>query len=135
MSATLDVQNLHTLDLEPYQYSGVNFTGLRLVDVDNPDVQSTYDEYLSEMNLESIMQLSTEAALMYDAVQFFAKAFNSFRYIADGQVKKLPCDGSENWDFGASFSNHMRTVSMRMARFKKRRNGTFKKESLISSKK
>lgn len=31
--------DLHTLDLEPYQYSGSNFTGIRLIDPEDARVQ------------------------------------------------------------------------------------------------
>lgn len=104
------MQDLHTLDLEPYQYSGVNFTGIRLVDIENPDCQDTFNDYLSDMGLESLSGLSTEAALTYDSVQFFARAFKRAKDSLDGDIKKMTCDSLETWEFGASLSNYLRTV-------------------------
>ena len=108
----LRVQDLTTLDLEPYQYSGVNFTGIRLVDVNNPDVQSTFNDYMFEMRLDSIDQLRSEPALIYDSIQFFARAFKRFKEAVEGNVKALECDAIDNWDFGESLNNYIRTVSI-----------------------
>ncbi|XP_043279268.1 uncharacterized protein [Venturia canescens] len=104
--------DLHNLDLEPYQYSGVNFTGMRLVDIENEDCEGTFNDYLSEMKLESLSQLSTEAALIYDSVQFFARAFKRATDALDGDIKKMTCDNLETWEFGASLSNYLRTTEM-----------------------
>ncbi|KAI3373711.1 hypothetical protein L3Q82_022293, partial [Scortum barcoo] len=68
---TLD---LFALDLEPYRYSGVNMTGFRLLNVDDPYVASTMDRWAME-RLQGPKQesglmdgiMTTDAALMYDA--------------------------------------------------------------------
>lgn len=36
------------MDLEPYRYSGVNMTGFRLLNVDDPGVASTMDRWAME---------------------------------------------------------------------------------------
>lgn len=36
----ITTMDMHTIDLEPYQYSGTNITGIRLVDPDNPLMQT-----------------------------------------------------------------------------------------------
>ena len=41
-------QDLFALDLEPYRYSGVNMTGFRLLNVDDPGVASTMDKWAME---------------------------------------------------------------------------------------
>lgn len=106
------MQDLHTLDLEPYQYSGVNFTGVRLVDVESPDAQKTFNDFLYEMeNVDSLGQLRVEPALMYDAVQLFARAFKRFQDAVKGNVRSLSCDGADNWELGESLRNYLRTVS------------------------
>lgn len=42
------LQDLFALDLEPYRYSGVNMTGFRLLNVDDPWVASTMDKWAVE---------------------------------------------------------------------------------------
>ncbi|MEQ2278116.1 Glutamate receptor ionotropic, kainate 1, partial [Xenotaenia resolanae] len=40
--------DLFALDLEPYRYSGVNMTGFRLLNVDNPKVASVLERWAME---------------------------------------------------------------------------------------
>lgn len=110
------VQDLHTIDLEPYQYSGVNFTGFRLVDVDNRRVQKTYRKFLVQMGLESLSRLRVQSALIFDGVQFFARAFKRANDVRDYETPVLSCNGSGNWDYGTILSNFMRTVSRTISR-------------------
>ncbi|XP_011251852.2 glutamate receptor ionotropic, kainate 2 isoform X1 [Camponotus floridanus] len=110
--------DLQTLDLEPYQYSGVNFTGLRLIDPEDPIVQQTLDEYKNEWGLDDPWELQTEPALMYDAVQLFATAFKQLKDAVKGDVKTLPCDGNfyndtVRWEHGLSLINFMRSSEIR----------------------
>ena len=53
LSASVDpsispLQDLFALDLEPYRYSGVNMTGFRLLNMDDPYVASTMERWASE---------------------------------------------------------------------------------------
>ncbi|XP_072745109.1 glutamate receptor ionotropic, kainate 2 isoform X2 [Anoplolepis gracilipes] len=105
--------DLQTLDLQPYQYSGVNFTGLRLIDPEDPIVQQTLDKHKNEWGLDDPSELQVEHALMYDAVQLFARAFKQLKDATKGNIKKLPCDGSDRWEHGLSFSNFMRSTETR----------------------
>ncbi|XP_050461328.1 glutamate receptor ionotropic, kainate 2-like isoform X2 [Cataglyphis hispanica] len=102
--------DLQTLDLEPYQYSGVNFTGLRLIDPEDPIVSQTFNKHKNEWGLDDPSQLQVEPALMYDAVQLFARAFKQLKDAIKGDVKELPCDGSVRWEHGLSLSNFMRST-------------------------
>ncbi|XP_011138744.1 glutamate receptor ionotropic, kainate 2-like isoform X1 [Harpegnathos saltator] len=105
--------DLQTLDLEPYQYSGVNFTGMRIIDPEDPMVQQTVEKHKNEWGLDNPSQLRVEPALMYDAVQLFARAFKQLKDATKGDIKKLPCDGSERWEHGLSLSNFMRSTETR----------------------
>lgn len=44
----LVLQDLFALDLEPYRYSGVNMTGFRLLNIENPHVSSVVDKWSME---------------------------------------------------------------------------------------
>uniref|UniRef100_A0A4W5R9A8 Glutamate receptor n=1 Tax=Hucho hucho TaxID=62062 RepID=A0A4W5R9A8_9TELE len=104
---TLD---LFALDLEPYRYSGVNMTGFRLLNIDNPQVASVVDKWSMERQqappkpetgmLDGMM--TTEAALMYDAVYMVAAASQLSSQIT---VSSLQCHRHKPWRFGARFMN------------------------------
>lgn len=44
--------DLHTIDLEPYQHSGANITGFRLISPDNPQVREIGDFFASQYREE-----------------------------------------------------------------------------------
>ncbi|XP_035390147.1 glutamate receptor ionotropic, kainate 1 [Electrophorus electricus] len=102
---TLD---LYALDLEPYRYSGVNMTGFRLVNVDKPQVTSVLEKWSMERPqspprpesglMEGMM--TTEAALMYDAVYMVAAASQRASPIT---VSSLQCHRHKPWRFGSRF--------------------------------
>ncbi|XP_076178431.1 glutamate receptor ionotropic, kainate 2 isoform X2 [Ptiloglossa arizonensis] len=104
--------DLQTLDLEPYQFSGVNFTGVRLIDPTSSIVNDTFDMHKNEWGLDDPTKLRVEPALMYDAVQLFAKAFNHLQDAIEGDVKQLSCNGSESWEHGYSLNNFIRLSEM-----------------------
>uniref|UniRef100_A0A8C3DHJ7 Glutamate receptor n=1 Tax=Corvus moneduloides TaxID=1196302 RepID=A0A8C3DHJ7_CORMO len=104
---TLD---LFALDLEPYRYSGVNMTGFRLLNVDNPHVSSVVEKWSMERLqappkpetglLDGMM--TTEAALMYDAVYMVAVASQRASQLT---VSSLQCHRHKPWRFGPRFMN------------------------------
>ncbi|KAM6984575.1 glutamate receptor ionotropic, kainate 1 isoform 2-T3 [Tautogolabrus adspersus] len=103
---TLD---LFALDLEPYRYSGVNMTGFRLLNVDDPYVASTMDKWAMERMqgpkqesglMDGIM--TTDAALMYDAVFMVAVASQRATQMT---VSSLQCHRHKPWRFGPRFMN------------------------------
>ncbi|XP_016097985.1 glutamate receptor ionotropic, kainate 1-like [Sinocyclocheilus grahami] len=102
---TLD---LFALDLEPYRYSGVNMTGFRLLNIVNPHVASVVEKWSMERLqappkpetglLDGMM--TTEAALMYDAVHMVAAASQRASQIT---VSSLQCHRHKPWRFGSRF--------------------------------
>ncbi|XP_063304147.1 glutamate receptor ionotropic, kainate 1 isoform X1 [Pelobates fuscus] len=104
---TLD---LFALDLEPYRYSGVNMTGFRLLNIENPQVSSVVDKWSMERLqappkpetglLDGMM--TTDAALMYDAVYMVAIATQR---AAQMTVSSLQCHRHKPWRFGPRFMN------------------------------
>ncbi|KAG7201426.1 hypothetical protein KM043_004186 [Ampulex compressa] len=105
--------DLQTLDLEPYQYSGVNFTGVRLLDPEDPLVNQTVTRHMADWQLDSVSQLRLEPALMYDAVQLFARGFKRMKDAIKGDVRELPCNGSQSWEHGLTLSSFIRLTEMR----------------------
>uniref|UniRef100_A0A8B9N8N0 Glutamate receptor n=1 Tax=Accipiter nisus TaxID=211598 RepID=A0A8B9N8N0_9AVES len=102
--------DLFALDLEPYRYSGVNMTGFRLLNVENPQVSSVIEKWSMERLqappkpetglLDGMM--TTEAALMYDAVYMVAVASQRASQMT---VSSLQCHRHKPWRFGPRFMN------------------------------
>ncbi|KAJ8266662.1 hypothetical protein GJAV_G00133190 [Gymnothorax javanicus] len=104
---TLD---MFALDLDPYRFSGVNMTGFRLLNMDNPYVASVMEKWSMEHLQASPRPLSglrdgvmtTEAALMYDAVYMVAVAAQRYTQMT---VSSLQCHRHKPWRFGPRFMN------------------------------
>ncbi|XP_034944502.1 glutamate receptor ionotropic, kainate 2-like isoform X2 [Chelonus insularis] len=105
--------DLQMLDLNPFQHSGVNITGVRLVDPEDPDSIEIFDNYLYELGLEDLSKMHTEWALIFDAVQLFARAFKPFKEAVKVNVRSLACDGYDTWEHGASLANFIRNIEMK----------------------
>uniref|UniRef100_A0A7N6FF23 Glutamate receptor n=1 Tax=Anabas testudineus TaxID=64144 RepID=A0A7N6FF23_ANATE len=105
--------DLFALDLEPYRYSGVNMTGFRLLNIDNPQVASVVERWAMERlqapsKAETGMMegmMTTEAALMYDAVYMVAAASQRASQIT---VSSLQCHRHKPWRFGLRFMNMLK---------------------------
>uniref|UniRef100_A0A3Q2DNW4 Glutamate receptor n=1 Tax=Cyprinodon variegatus TaxID=28743 RepID=A0A3Q2DNW4_CYPVA len=104
---TLD---LFALDMEPYRYSGVNMTGFRILNTENSQVSSIIEKWSMERLqappkpdsglLDGFM--TTDAALMYDAVHVVAVAVQQSQQIT---VSSLQCNRHKPWRFGGRFIN------------------------------
>ncbi|XP_023419218.1 glutamate receptor ionotropic, kainate 2 isoform X3 [Cavia porcellus] len=102
---TLD---LFALDVEPYRYSGVNMTGFRILNTENTQVSSIIEKWSMERLqappkpdsglLDGFM--TTDAALMYDAVHIVSVAVQQFPQMT---VSSLQCNRHKPWRFGTRF--------------------------------
>uniref|UniRef100_A0A673GN97 Uncharacterized protein n=1 Tax=Sinocyclocheilus rhinocerous TaxID=307959 RepID=A0A673GN97_9TELE len=102
---TLD---LFALDMEPYRFSGVNMTGFRILNTESPQVSSIIEKWSMERLqappkpdsglLDGFM--TTDAALMYDAVHVVAVAVQQSPQIT---VSSLQCNRHKPWRFGGRF--------------------------------
>ncbi|NXN99051.1 GRIK3 protein, partial [Rhinopomastus cyanomelas] len=107
---TLD---LYALDLEPYRYSGVNLTGFRILNVDNPHVASIIEKWSME-RLQSAPKaelglldgvMMTDAALLYDAVHVVSVCYQRAPQMT---VNSLQCHRHKAWRFGGRFMNFIK---------------------------
>ncbi|NXH81357.1 GRIK3 protein, partial [Edolisoma coerulescens] len=107
---TLD---LYALDLEPYRYSGVNLTGFRILNVENPYVSSIIEKWSME-RLQSAPKaelglldgvMMTDAALLYDAVHVVSVCYQRAPQMT---VNSLQCHRHKAWRFGARFMNFIK---------------------------
>ncbi|XP_016814879.2 glutamate receptor ionotropic, kainate 3 isoform X2 [Pan troglodytes] len=107
---TLD---LYALDLEPYRYSGVNLTGFRILNVDNPHVSAIVEKWSTERLqaapraesglLDGVMM--TDAALLYDAVHIVSVCYQRAPQMT---VNSLQCHRHKAWRFGGRFMNFIK---------------------------
>ncbi|XP_054431847.1 glutamate receptor ionotropic, kainate 1 isoform X2 [Pteronotus mesoamericanus] len=107
---TLD---LFTLDLGLYRHSGVNVTGFRLLNADDPQVAAV----AARWSLERLQApprpevglldgaMTTEAALMFDAVHAVALAAHRAPQLA---VSSLQCHRHKPWRLGPRFMSLIR---------------------------
>ncbi|RXN08178.1 glutamate receptor kainate 2 isoform X2 [Labeo rohita] len=110
---TLD---LFALDMEPYRFSGVNMTGFRILNTESAQVSSIIEKWSMERLqappkpdsglLDGFM--TTDAALMYDAVHVVAVAVQQSPQIT---VSSLQCNRHKPWRFGGRFISLIKEAS------------------------
>ncbi|KAM7029376.1 glutamate receptor ionotropic, kainate 3 isoform 3-T3 [Acridotheres tristis] len=105
--------HLHHSDLEPYRYSGVNLTGFRILNVENPHVSSIIEKWSME-RLQSAPKaelglldgvMMTDAALLYDAVHVVSVCYQRAPQMT---VNSLQCHRHKAWRFGGRFMNFIK---------------------------
>ncbi|XP_055684018.1 glutamate receptor ionotropic, kainate 2 isoform X2 [Lutzomyia longipalpis] len=109
--------DLHTLDLEPYQYSGTNITGVRLIDPEDQrlvQVTNFWKTLHEEQGLElpesmEPANIRTSVALTFDSVLLFADALNQMHGNKQLTPVPLSCDDGDTWVSGYSIVNYMKT--------------------------
>ncbi|CAL8288455.1 unnamed protein product [Merluccius merluccius] len=106
---TLDMM---AIDLDPYRFCGVNLTGFRILNVDNPQVAAIVEKWSTERQLphkpdsgllEGIM--TTDAALTYDAVHIVSV---SYQHAPQMTVNSLQCHRHKPWRFGGRFMSFIK---------------------------
>uniref|UniRef100_A0A8C1NQC3 Glutamate receptor n=1 Tax=Cyprinus carpio TaxID=7962 RepID=A0A8C1NQC3_CYPCA len=106
------VTDLMAINLEPYRFCGVNMTGFRILNVDNPQVASIVEKWSLERQippkpdsglLEGIM--TTDAALTYDAVHIVSV---SYQHAPQMTVNSLQCHRHKPWRFGGRFMSFIK---------------------------
>ncbi|OQR69093.1 glutamate receptor [Tropilaelaps mercedesae] len=112
--------DLHTVDLEEFKYGQTKITGLRLVDVDSPELQNFLDDWkrLAQQPKHTRAPpapgphlIKTETALMYDAVKLFAMGLQQLDLTKAVDFPVISCDAAESSSDGSSLINLMRPVS------------------------
>ncbi|XP_066999471.2 glutamate receptor ionotropic, kainate 2 isoform X2 [Anabrus simplex] len=104
--------DMHNIDLEPYQHSGTNITGIRLVDPDDPFVVETVEEWKTfnrrgrHNNIEP-SELLAESALLYDAVHLFARTAQRM-FNSRVNATAISCEYPDSWVHGFSLVNLMK---------------------------
>ncbi|XP_055949949.1 glutamate receptor ionotropic, kainate 2-like [Argiope bruennichi] len=107
--------DLHTVDLEDFQYGGTNITGYKLVDEESSTYIDVLESWRSPMFRAAGREpsLTTEAALLYDATRLFSRALTDLDRGQKIHIKSLSCDTEEPWPHGISLINYMRMINVK----------------------
>ncbi|KAK3104863.1 hypothetical protein FSP39_011923 [Pinctada imbricata] len=114
-------KDLSLVNLDTFRATGANITAFSIVSKDNPLVMRLlgewkYELFKTESNLSPLSKnknfVSTEVALMYDAVQVFDRALGNLRKAINVDFdRKLHCNRTDTtWDDGTSLLNYMKTI-------------------------
>ncbi|GFR03456.1 glutamate receptor ionotropic, kainate 2 [Trichonephila clavata] len=104
--------------MEDFKYGKTNITGFRLVDENNADLQGLVVELNTKWSgairkLDfPIKTIRTETALMYDAVQLFAKALQDLDGSKSIYFPNISCDSGLRGLDGSSIINFMKPSSI-----------------------
>lgn len=89
-------------------YTLVNITGLQFYGRQDPAVDEFFDNtHQFDINpplLPNERSLRSSAALIYDAVYFFARALSKFVEQYPFTISSLTCDAQRPWEHGSAFA-------------------------------
>ncbi|GIY85256.1 glutamate receptor ionotropic, kainate 5 [Caerostris darwini] len=108
--------DFHTLDLSPFQHSRSNISAFRIV---SPDSQYYGREARSwtfgrkENSLKKEMPLTTETALLVDAVNLYARALHAVSTVQAISARSVSCDNTAVWPYGSDLIDAIKKVRMK----------------------
>ncbi|GAB6033671.1 hypothetical protein CHUAL_013729 [Chamberlinius hualienensis] len=111
--------DFHTINSEPFSYSGTVITSVRLVDSSRSEVKAALESMkrarktmptLSIDKNENFKQMKTETALMFDAIYILANGSKSLPDVPPVEIKSLDCESNEKWIHGDSLFNYMNSL-------------------------
>ncbi|XP_045623949.1 glutamate receptor ionotropic, kainate 2 isoform X4 [Procambarus clarkii] len=111
--------DFNQVDLEDFRYGGTNITGVQVIDPHTPDIKEVVEKWkFGELRYgrtlsDRFTKVTTEAALMYDAVYLFAKALDDLDNSKEINIDRLYCEGDKAWQHGNSLINFMKWYGSR----------------------
>lgn len=79
------------IDLEPYRFCGVNMTGFRILNVDNPQVASIVEKWSMERQLPPKPDSGLLEGIMTVGWRSVCKTFGSSMYVSSAFVQFKRC--------------------------------------------
>ncbi len=102
-------------------YTLVNITGLQFFGRKDPAVDEFFDTNNNfDINAPLVpneRSLRASAALIYDAVYFFARALSKFVEQHPFNISSLTCDAQKPWIHGSAFSHFLKKVLNKQRKF------------------
>ncbi|GIX83396.1 glutamate receptor ionotropic, kainate 2 [Caerostris extrusa] len=108
--------DLHTIDMEDFQYGKTNITGLRLVQEQNlefKDVLKEINARLEQRKKDPITTLKTESTLIYDGVKLFASSLEQMDLAKNVSVlPPISCTLMNKGIDGTTLFNFMKNAAL-----------------------
>ncbi|PRD25530.1 UNVERIFIED_CONTAM: Glutamate receptor kainate 1 [Trichonephila clavipes] len=108
--------DFHTLELSAFQHSRSNISAFRIV---SPDSQyygreaRTWIFGRKENSLKKEMPLTTETALLVDAVNLYARALHDVSTVQPISARSVSCDSPALWPYGSDLIEAIKKVRMK----------------------
>lgn len=107
--------DLHTIDLEDFQYGKTNITGLRLIQEDTSEFQAVLKEVNNRLsrrkNSTALSTLKTETALIFDSVRLLALALEHMDTAKNiAAFPPISCNLMNKGVDGTTLINFMKTI-------------------------
>ncbi|KAF7274436.1 hypothetical protein GWI33_012907 [Rhynchophorus ferrugineus] len=105
--------DISVIDLEPFQYGGVNITGARIFDPTSEDVKQLTKEILDTMRIPNEEKenryLKLTTALLVDGIHLFYDVIHGMPDIqSDILLESLDCRDSDSWMYGYTIVNQIK---------------------------
>ncbi|RZB49893.1 ANF receptor and/or Lig chan-Glu bd domain containing protein, partial [Asbolus verrucosus] len=95
--------DMHTINLEPFQYNEANISGIKLTKPSDKIAQET------AVNIDTLETMTTEQALLVDAVAIITRAIAKTGSFQSIDPKELGCDSQKSLKHGTSLANDVKT--------------------------
>ncbi|KPM03138.1 glutamate receptor, ionotropic kainate-like protein 1, partial [Sarcoptes scabiei] len=102
--------NLHTIDLEDFKFGKTKITAFKLIDDSNEEFKLLHEEWRKEFPKNQVPEISTESALIYDAVKLMSTAIQELDHGQSIEIQQVSCESSVPWSHGSSLINYMRPI-------------------------
>ncbi|GIX89449.1 glutamate receptor ionotropic, kainate 1 [Caerostris extrusa] len=105
----------HTVDWAHNTIGRSNITAFQLINPDSNEFKTYLKEWIfSEQTggkeVSSKQPITTEAALLYDAILMLSRALNELDRGRPLELKSLYCDGSATWEYGKAIISYMKII-------------------------
>ncbi|XP_054163278.1 glutamate receptor ionotropic, kainate 2-like [Oppia nitens] len=119
-SYLITLLDLHTVDLEDFNYGRTKITSFRIVDSSSLELQSLIDDWpilTARLGYRRTKapdnSISTESALIYDGVRLLATAIQDLDQSQTVEIQSISCTAGVPWEKGSSLINYMRPITFR----------------------
>ncbi|KYB25025.1 hypothetical protein TcasGA2_TC031399 [Tribolium castaneum] len=101
--------DLQTINLEPFQYSEANITGIRILDPLNEMFHVKAGAIMRQKPNFNLTKMRTETALLIDAVSVITQVISRKLSIKEMEMTEISCNSPKSSRHGYTIANHVKT--------------------------